>query len=190
MNRLIHVLALLLPLAGLGAVWAQTERLSRQGTEWDVPVSGYDPRDLLRGHYVLFRYDWPGMKRENLPGSNLCLEGRPPQLVRVRQIDEGNPASGGRPCAEFAAGSAFGPDGSGGTIGGRLYASRDAALAMQEKLADPKFQGVIRIRLRPDGHITPLRLRFRPRPPAPQGQQTAAVPVAPLPVIAPAPVRP
>ena len=34
--------SLLLPLAGLGAVWVQTELQSREGTEWDVPVQGYD----------------------------------------------------------------------------------------------------------------------------------------------------
>jgi uncharacterized membrane-anchored protein len=25
----------------------------------DVAVTGYDPRDLLRGHYVRFTYVWP-----------------------------------------------------------------------------------------------------------------------------------
>lgn len=31
-----------------------------QGKEWDFQVQGYDPRDLLRGHYLRFglRYDW------------------------------------------------------------------------------------------------------------------------------------
>jgi hypothetical protein len=49
------------PLLGLAALWGWTEVRSRQGTEWLVPVAGYDPRDLLRGHYVLFQYDWPGL---------------------------------------------------------------------------------------------------------------------------------
>ena len=31
-----------------------------QGKEWKFQVQGYDPRDLLRGHYLRFglRYDW------------------------------------------------------------------------------------------------------------------------------------
>ena len=66
MNRaLLHVAALALPLLGLGGMWLQADRLSRQGTEWDVPIRGYDPRDLLQGHYVQFQYDWPGTDRKS-----------------------------------------------------------------------------------------------------------------------------
>ena len=55
---------LVVPLAGLAALWAQSETLSREGTDWEVPVQGYDPRDLLRGHYVEFQYDWPVRREE------------------------------------------------------------------------------------------------------------------------------
>ncbi len=52
MNRLARLAVLALPFAGLGALWSQSDYDSRQGAFWDVAVRGYDPRDLLRGHYV------------------------------------------------------------------------------------------------------------------------------------------
>lgn len=170
MNRsLLHLTALALPLLGLGAMWLQADRLSRQGTEWDVPIRGYDPRNLLQGHYVQFQYDWPGPEAESgRAWTRLCLEGQPPTLVRATPIiDErpGNGKSGCRyPVGRDKAGFGRSPD----TFGGRLYASQQAALAIQKELADPKQQGMVRIRLRPDGHITPLRITFRPRPPEPK----------------------
>ncbi|MEY4237835.1 MAG: hypothetical protein RL339_436 [Pseudomonadota bacterium] len=151
MNRaLLHIAALALPLLGLGATWLSTDRASRQGVEWEVPVRGYDPRDFLQGHYVMFQYDWPGLERDlAAPGEELCIEGQPPRIERVRL------ASG--ECA-YRVSVETGP------WGGRLYVAQDAALKMQQKLADPKLQGVLRFRLRPDGQIVPLGLTLRPRP--------------------------
>ena len=38
------------------------------GTLWRIPITGYDPRDILRGHYLQFRYEW------NLPqAARLCV---------------------------------------------------------------------------------------------------------------------
>lgn len=28
-------------------------------TEYRIAIEGYDPRDLLKGHYLIFRYKWP-----------------------------------------------------------------------------------------------------------------------------------
>lgn len=184
--RLASALALILPLAGLGTVWVQTDRLSRQGTEWDVPVQGYDPRDVLRGHYVEFRYDWPQLAHDDLYGSDLCLAGQAPRIDRVRRLESLRPGGGEATCANFARGMSSGLGEFGGTVGGRLYAPKDAALAMQGKLRDPRLQGVIRIRLRPDGQITPLRITFRPRPPA-AAPDHASVPIAPVAPVPPPP---
>jgi hypothetical protein len=165
-RRLLHLAALALPLLGLGGLWLSTERMSRQGTEWDVPVRGYDPRDLLQGHYVQFQYDWPGMAGADsaglqpLYGQSLCLEGTAPQLSQTRPRDER------APCAQFVR--------SDDAWEGRLYASQDEALRLQKQLQDPALQGMIRIRLRPDGHVTPLRLTFRPRPGEPAAAPTTA----------------
>ncbi len=178
MNRkLIHLAALALPLIGLGAVWVQTELQSREGTEWDVPVRGYDPRDLLRGHYVEFQYDWPGPDPEaGRTWSALCLVGSPPNLVRAVPIMPDGTAAGNPACAQVAGNPDPRLGRSAATFGGRLYAPKDTALDLQDKLANPKLQGMIRIRLRPDGHITPLRMTFRPRPPRPAGAEDEAPP--------------
>lgn len=152
-RALLHIAALTLPLLGLGASWLTTDRASRQGQEWEVPVQGYDPRDFLQGHYVMFQYDWPGLERDAAgPAQALCVEGRPPRIDRVRL--------GAGPC-QYPVSVETGP------WGGRLYTSQDAALRMQQQLADPKQQGVLRFRLRPDGQIVPLGLTFRPRSPQP-----------------------
>ena len=47
---------------------------------------------------------------------------------------------------------------------GRAFVDRLRADGLEEKLRDPGLQGVVRIRLRDDGHVTPLSIRFRPRP--------------------------
>ena len=74
MNRALKIAALLLPLAGLGGLWAMSDHTFRQGTEWEVPIAGFDPRDFLRGHYVEFTYDWPGVEEfRDAPPQMLCL---------------------------------------------------------------------------------------------------------------------
>ncbi|MCE2843308.1 MAG: GDYXXLXY domain-containing protein [Novosphingobium sp.] len=165
MNRaLLHIAALALPLLGLGASWLTTDRASRQGQEWEVPVQGYDPRDFLQGHYVMFQYDWPGLDEGQLGNVTLCLQGTAPKIDKVFRVsDDGS----GKPCANYVAAVAPVRGFPNGSTGGRLYTSQDLALRMQQQLADPKLQGVLRFRLRPNGKIVPLGLTFRPRPAEP-----------------------
>jgi uncharacterized membrane-anchored protein len=59
MRALLRGLTILLPLVGLAYCWQTTRQSAAEGVEWDVAVTGYDPRDLLRGHYVRFTYVWP-----------------------------------------------------------------------------------------------------------------------------------
>lgn len=161
MNRLHSaLLALLLPLAGLAALWGWTHYRAGQGTEWQVPVQGYDPRDLLRGHYITFRYDWPGLEAgaDLTFQPDLCIEGTAPVIRRVqaRAAFDGPPPRTG--CRQFVRRSdRFGLD------QGILYVPQDKAAGLEEKLRDPRLQGMVTIRVRDDGHITPLRMDFRPR---------------------------
>jgi hypothetical protein len=168
-RRLLGALALVLPLAGLGATWGMTHVRAQQGTEWDVPIMGYDPRDLLRGHYVIYTYDWPGLEgteRWQRYGG-LCLHGTAPRIERATLGGDGR-------CANPVRAYEYSDDVDGGLFSGRLYVSQAEGARLQEQLTDPKLQGMVRVRLRDDGHITPLRITFRPRPPEP-----AATPVAP-----------
>ena len=59
MRRKILIAALiLLPLIGLLAFAGRLENARKQGTPWRIAIEGYDPRDILRGHYLTYRYKW------------------------------------------------------------------------------------------------------------------------------------
>jgi hypothetical protein len=173
--------ALFLPLAGLGETWLSTHRATQQGTEWDVPVRGYDPGDYLRGHYVQFTYEWPVEETKaddfsgNMGGDEVCIVGKAPVVTRLVDPPATRPTSGA-PCANYVR-SEFVSEFGRGPSSGRLYASEAEAMRLQEALADPKQQGIVRVRLRPDGHLMPLRITFRPKPAEPKAK--ASTPPAP-----------
>jgi hypothetical protein len=68
--------AVVLPVLGVLALTAQAEWKVRHGPEWVIPIEGYDPRDLIFGHYLLYRYDfnWQGQSdcgpRPRPPGTS------------------------------------------------------------------------------------------------------------------------
>lgn len=53
-QRILLAVALL-DVLFFGAWIGREEYVQRTGLEVKLPIEGYDPRDLLRGHYVLFR---------------------------------------------------------------------------------------------------------------------------------------
>ncbi len=164
-----------LPLAGLAGLWGWSDYQSQQGTLWDVPVMGYDPRDLLRGHYVEFRYDWPGLAAEadqGLAPERLCLFGAAPVIARVEEVaDDAALAACAHPL-RAAPGGIYGIE---GLRQGRLYVGQDRARQLDESLRETSKRGIVRFRQRADGAITPVDIRFRPLTPAEQaareGQQ-------------------
>jgi hypothetical protein len=165
----LRALALVLPLLGLTGTWAFTHVRAQQGTEWDAPIAGYDPRDLLRGHYVVYTYDWPGLEgREEFEfARELCIHGTAPKIDRVTR-------GAGSDCASPVRAYSYTDDWGGGVLTGRLYVSQAEGARLQKQLTDPKLKGTVRFRLREDGHITPLAISFRPRPVEPP----AIVPVS------------
>ena len=77
MRRTLLALALALPVVGLAGGIVVNQLSFRQASTWTIPVRGYDPRDLLRGHFVGFTYDWevvgdPALCRGG--SCTLCLE--------------------------------------------------------------------------------------------------------------------
>ena len=172
--RLALAAALALPLVGLAASWASTYVAAQRGTVWEVPIAGYDPRDLLRGHYVIYTYQWPGLegRRTNLALEQiLCIEGEAPRIARVRR-----PAAGA-PCDNPVRASGGWNDPAGGLASGRLYVPQDRAAQLERRLADPDLQGMVTIRVRDDGHITPLDIDFRPRRGAPATESSPPPPI-------------
>lgn len=77
MRRRLALAAVLLPVLGtLGSIAAHQWAL-RDATVWRIPITGYDPRDPLRGHYLAFRYSWAARGDAALcdrEGCRLCLE--------------------------------------------------------------------------------------------------------------------
>jgi len=158
MANLARIALTALPVIGLAGIWALSDIQSRQGTDWDVPIQGYDPRDLLRGHYVEFTYDWPGLADDEfgLP-ERLCIAGTAPVVKSVSKLLDGEPACDNMAVAEL--GSIYGGE---SLVRGRLYVEQDRALELEETLMDREQQGYARVRLRDDGKLTPLDIWFEP----------------------------
>lgn len=177
MSRLARLVAVVAPVLGLAALWAQSERTYYQGTDWEVPIEGYDPRDYLRGHYVEFTYDWPGIEEfRDTPPKTLCLKGAAPNLARVTAKRDG-------PCAHPLRADATGVYGWDAFNRGRLYLGQDRAEALQQTLQDQGQRGIVTIRQREDGSFTPISIRFRPLTPAEVAErdaQGAELDVAPV----------
>ncbi len=54
----LKAIALMLPIVVMALFTAGNIYNQQAGQLWRIPVTGYDPRDLLRGHYLTYRYDW------------------------------------------------------------------------------------------------------------------------------------
>jgi hypothetical protein len=161
MNRLIRLAAVVVPVLGLAGLWGMSDRTYHSGTEWEVPIQGYDPRDYLRGHYVEFSYDWPGIDERSgdvIPDS-LCLEGRAPRIARVAMTP-------GSACAHPLRSEGAGVYGYDALTRGRLYVGQDRAARLEEELRNRDQRGIVTIRQRADGSFTPIGIRFRPLTPA------------------------
>ncbi len=70
----LAVILLLLPLLALGCIVAKNEADLARAKTWRVKITGYDPRDLLSGHYLNFRFDWQHQQhRACAVGEDCCL---------------------------------------------------------------------------------------------------------------------
>jgi uncharacterized membrane-anchored protein len=73
-KALIKMAVMVLPVLAMVLLIGVNVYNQSTGTYWRVPVTGYDPRDLLRGHYITFRYDWDIDNSHKVRGeSALCL---------------------------------------------------------------------------------------------------------------------
>lgn len=161
MTRFARLVAAIVPVVGLAAMWGLSSRTYHTGTDWEVPVEGYDPRDYLRGHYVEFTYDWPGVARDaGFSAQALCLKGSAPRLERAVLLDAGEG------CAHPVRADRGGVYGWGALMTGRLYIGQDRAARLEQQLRNRDQRGIVTIRQREDGSFTPIGIRFRPLTPA------------------------
>jgi uncharacterized membrane-anchored protein len=72
-------IALLIPLAVLLLLIGRGELITRSGMKWRVRITGYDPRDLVHGHYLRYQLSWRWADRDGSqlpqrePDSVFCL---------------------------------------------------------------------------------------------------------------------
>ncbi|MCB9989822.1 MAG: GDYXXLXY domain-containing protein [Rhodospirillales bacterium] len=88
-KTVLSIFVLVLPMLVLGGMWAKTAMKRDHGQQvWQIRMTGYDPRDLLYGHYLRFRYDW------NM-GETRDVKGKGPYCMCLTQADETfrNPAA-------------------------------------------------------------------------------------------------
>ncbi len=172
MNRLARLAAVIVPGLGLAVLWATSHQIYNQGTDWEVPIDGYDPRDYLRGHYVEFSYDWPGIDESEIRALDvdqvadattsaamtdaLCLEGTAPRLTRARWLSDGEA------CAHPVRADKSGVYGTSALVNGRLYVEQDRARALDVELRKRDQNVFVTIRQRDDGSFTPIAIRFQP----------------------------
>lgn len=78
MKRNFLIFSLALPILGLFGLMLYKKEVYEHGRVYRVAIEGYDPRSLISGNYLLFRYkfDIPGLcgkESDNLPAF-VCLE--------------------------------------------------------------------------------------------------------------------
>ena len=72
-NIIKITLAFLLPVVGLGILTAQKAMNYYGGTEVEFMVTGFDPRDLLSGHYLRFTVVYDSVNKCSAEKRNLCI---------------------------------------------------------------------------------------------------------------------
>lgn len=102
------IAALVLPVLALAAMIGQQERLLFKAPVVNVPLMGVDPRDLLRGRYIVAQFDWDWASEPTAAASGgLCVLADDVPKPRVRFIEgwkEGDRAADG--CRMVIAGQA------------------------------------------------------------------------------------
>lgn len=157
--------ALLLPVAVLGhGIWQHSANLSAAQT-WRIPISGYDPRDPLRGQYIRFRYDWelrgPAAACLDGTGCSLCLSEEAGRVVATVEADGARCAARVDTRASSMQASRGFPAGN-VTFSSRLFVSESSAPGLEAQLRDGPMQVVSA--LGPDGRLVNRRVEPAPKP--------------------------
>jgi hypothetical protein len=58
MSKSLRYGLLFIPLFALAGLCLLHEYRRSTGTLWTIPIAGYDPRDMLRGHYLQYQFEW------------------------------------------------------------------------------------------------------------------------------------
>ncbi|MCX7360950.1 MAG: GDYXXLXY domain-containing protein [Alphaproteobacteria bacterium] len=167
------IATLVLPVLALAALVGQQEYLIANARILNVPLVGYDPRDLLRGQYIAGQFDWDWAGGPSFPQSDgaVCvLQGDAPK-PRVRFIagwKAGDPADSD--CRMIVAGrgepgrgsvpARFAPTGldqGNGTV--HIFVPEDRASDLERLIRDRPGALTVDLAVRANGRATIAGLR-------------------------------
>jgi hypothetical protein len=168
MNRLMTVAvvaALALPIVALAALIGEQELRFGNAQQVNVPVRGYDPRDLLRGHYITGQFDWDWETTPQTDGTGgLCILPADAARPKVRFLENWQPGDRAPNCRLVVAGrvasSVFVPATlDSGTRSVRLYVSETRAPQLEELLREHPGALTVDLAVRSDGSAAIMALR-------------------------------
>ena len=174
MNRLITaavVVTLALPIVALAALIGEQELRFSNAQQVNVPVRGYDPRDLLRGHYITGQFDWDwDIVPEQGGAGGLCVLPGDAARPKVRFIQEWQPGDRAADCRVIVAGRLASRAGAApptfvpqtldsGSRGVRLYVSETRAPELEELIRKHPGALTVDLAVRPDGSAAIMALR-------------------------------
>lgn len=152
--------ALALPIIGLMLGIGVRQASMHGAEEWRIPIQGYDPRDLLRGQHIRYRYAWqvagdPRLCRRAAE-CFLCLE-RGGGMVRARIISSEQQCSTRVDvrASNISVSRSFGAAGA-PTFSTRIFVSETSAPAMEKMLREQPVQIVAA--LTAEGRLVPQRI--------------------------------
>lgn len=153
-KRILLLLALLIPIVALmSSAWLKSVQRSN-GEEVILPIEGFDPRDLLAGHYLIYRVDYGLATRctEHESEAAVCL--RPEQ--KMYAIDA-LPAS----CELFIRGYC---DSSADFSAGieRFYIPEEYAEALEKQVRDKQGEIVLSVDSKGNAAIRDLLIDGKP----------------------------
>lgn len=74
MSKKVIAVILSLPILFLG-IWGIHLNIQKDsGIEVRIPITGYDPRDLLSGHYIQYKIDWDKFDCDFSIADNFCRD--------------------------------------------------------------------------------------------------------------------
>ena len=153
MKRLWPLL-LLLPLLVLSAGIVRNELMLGGATEWQIPITGYDPRDMLRGQYIRFTYDWAASRPPSVEGEMQgCLTGTPPDGAPFELQPLGTPCAHPILGLEVRGGGRRAP-----VFPARLFVDERVAASLDEQLRQPDADMVVVAKLTSGGRLANLRI--------------------------------
>jgi len=109
-SKYLPLLFLVLPFIILGGITLKSSLKPPVEQYYTVKITGYDPVDILRGHYLIFRYDWN--LAGNVPQGNLremgflCFNGYFDQPLITHSLDDSGASCDARLPSSIAFGNA------------------------------------------------------------------------------------